>query len=163
MPMENGRDLYDFSSMSDEEIRDIVLEHLREDLSLDADWIDVLVRDGRVTLTGRVGTDAEFQIAEDLVHDVLGINDFSNELVVDELDRGMLSESADEAIAEEDEIEENVSETHIQQTDTAEHLQENLEEETFGTHDMGAAIRDGAPYIPPDRPQPGGYESRENH
>lgn len=163
MPMENGRDLYDFSSMSDEEIREIVVEHLREDPSLDADWIDVLVRNGFVTLSGRVGTDAEFQIAEDLVHDVLGIDDFSNDLVVDELERGLLSESADEANAEENELDETVGETRVQQTDTAEHLQENLEEETFGTHDMGAAIRDGAPYVPPDRPQPGGYDSRENH
>jgi hypothetical protein len=161
--MENGRDLYDFSNMSDEEVREVVLEHLREDPDLDADWIDVLVRGGSVTLSGRVGTDAEFQIAEDLVHDVLGIDDFSNDLVVDELNRGLLSESADEAVAEMDELDENLSETRVQQTDTAEHLQENLEEETFGTHDMGAAIRDGAPYVPPDRPQPGGYDSRENH
>ena len=121
------------------------------------------VKDGFVTLSGRVGTDGEVQVAEAVVDDVLGIEDYSNELVVDELHRGEASEARTRRSSRTRRWTSSSGETDPQQTDTAEHLAENLEDETYGTHDMGAAIRDGAPYVPPDRPIPDGYDSRENH
>ena len=165
MATQHGGDLYDFGSMSDDEIRSVIAEHLQENPSLDADWIDVVVQDGFVTLSGRVGTDGEVQVAESVIHDILGITDYQNDLVVDELHRISLSEASDEATTQADEMDESVASGDVQdqQTDTAEHLVANLEEDTFGTQDMGAAIRDGNPYIPPDRPQADGYGSREDH
>lgn len=163
MARQYGGDLYDFDNMTDEEIREVVVQHLREYANLDADWIDVDVQDGFVTLSGRVGTDAEVRVAESVISDVLGLANYSNELVVDELHRGERSEAADEAFTDDDEVDEQTGEPPMDQSDTAAHLVENLEDQTFGTHDMGEAIQEGIPYVPPDRPVADGYDSRENH
>jgi hypothetical protein len=163
MARQHGGELYDFEQMTDDEIRSVVVEHLREYPNLDAGWIDVRVRDGRVTLGGQVGTDSERLVAEEVVHDVLGIQNYANELVIDELHRGELPEAADEAATLEEEIDDQVGDVELQQSDTAEHLMENLDAETYGTHDLGTSIRDGTPYVPPDRPVADGYGSGENH
>lgn len=163
MARQHGGDLYDFEQMTDSEIRDVILEHIREYPNLDADSIEVDVRNGEVTLSGRVGTDAEVQVAESVLDDVLGIDSYSNELVVDELTRAELPEGADEAAAAGQESDSQIGSAAEQQSDTADHLQEDLDEQTYGTHDAGTAIRDGAPYVPPDRPVADGYDSRENH
>src|SRR5690606_22168389 len=114
-------------------------------------------------LSGRVGTDAEVQVAEAVLDDVLGLDDYTNELVVDEAVRYALPEAADDAEAASEELDDQLGESDEQQSDTAEHLQEDIESQTYGTHDMGEAIRDGATYTPPDRPVSDGYDSRENH
>jgi hypothetical protein len=163
MAREHGGDLFDFSGMTDDEIRRTVVEHLREYPNLDADAIDVRVREGRVVLEGRVGTDAEVQVAASVLDDVLGLDDYSNELVVDEAYRFTLPEAADDAEAALDELDDQFGQSDEQQSDTAEHLQEDLESQTFGTHDVGTAVRDGATYVPPDRPVSDGYGSREDH
>src|SRR5690606_1949661 len=67
-------------NMSDDEIRDVVLEHLRESPNVSADDVQVAVRDGHVTLSGRVGTDAEAQVAEAVLDDVLGLDEYTNDL-----------------------------------------------------------------------------------
>jgi hypothetical protein len=163
MAGEHGGDLFDLGNMSDEEIRELVVEQLREYPNIDADWIDVQVKDGLVTLSGRVGTDAELQVAEAVVHDVIGIESYSNELMVDELHRAEGAEAIDDWLVEEDEADDQLGTPDSQQSDTADHLVEDLEAETFGTHDMGEAIQDGIPYIPPDRPIGDGYASTEDH
>lgn len=163
MAREHGGDLYDFDQMTDDEIRQVVVEHLAEYPNLDAGWIDVQVKDGLVTLSGRVGTDSEVRVAEAVLDDVLGIDSYSNELVVDELHRHELPEAVDEALAEEGAVDGQLGDISEQQSDTADHLSGDLEAETYGTHDMGTAIRDGAPYVPPDRPLADGYGSGEDH
>ena len=164
MAMEHGGDLYDLSSMTDEEIRELVVQQLREYPNVDADWIEVLVSGGVVTLTGRVGTDQELQVAEAVLADVIGVANYSNELVVDELHRQESPEAIDDWLVEEDASDDQLGGSpESQQSDTADHLVEDLEAEAFGTHDMGEAIQDGIPYIPPDRPIGDGYTSRENH
>lgn len=163
MAREFGGDLYDLANMTDEEIRQLVVQQLHEYPNLDADWIDVQVSEGFVTLSGRVGTDSEYEVAEEVVHDVIGIEAYLNELVVDETHRVQTPEAADEDVAMEEEMEDQLGGANLNQSDTAEHLVENLESEAFGTHDMGDAIQDGIPYVPPDRPLGDGYSSRENH
>ena len=163
MAREHGGDLFDLGHMTDEEIRELVVQQLREYPNIDADWIDVAVKDGFVTLAGRVGTDEELQVAEAVLHDVIGVQTFSNELLVDELHRGESPEAIDDWLAEEEATGDQLGGGQNQQSDTAEHLVEDLEAETFGTHDMGEAIQDGIPYVPPDRPVGDGYTSRENH
>lgn len=163
MAREHGGDIYDFQNMTDDEMREVVLEHLREYPNIDPDDVDVEVHDGSVKLTGRVGTDAEVQVATEVLDDVLGLENFTNELVVDELRRGDVPEGADAASAQNREIDSQLGDPLSQQSDTAEHLQEDLDSETYGTHDMGKAVRDGASYSPPDRPVGDGYGSREDH
>jgi hypothetical protein len=158
-------DLYDFSSMTDDEIYDVVVQELSEYPNLDTGWIEVTVHGGHVTLAGRVGSDAEVRVAEQVVGEVLGIESLTNNLVVDELHRETLPEAADEAAAEADELDDQLGGSTQQdnQSDTASHLVEDLEAETYGTHDMQEAIEEGTAYEPPDRPVADGYESRENH
>lgn len=163
MAREHGGDLFDFGNMSDDDIRGVVVEHLQEYPNLDAAGIEVTVRDSHVTIAGRVGTDAEVQVAEAVLDDVLGLDSYTNNLVVDESARYQLPEAADDAEVAGEEMDDQLGDSNEQQSDTAEHLEEDLDAETYGTHDMGEAIRDGATYIPPDRPVSDGYDSRENH
>ena len=156
-------DVYDFDNMTDDEVRTIVLERLGDYPNLDVEDIDVAVRNGFVVISGRVGTDSEVQVATAVLDDVLGLDDFRNDLVVDSLRRGNLPEAVDDATAASDEEDSNIGVGDEQQSDTADHLTDDLEIETHGTQDIGTAIRDGAAYIPPDRPTPGGYGSREEH
>ena len=157
-------DPYDFSGMSDDEIYDVVVQHLGEYPELDIGWIQVAVRDGHVTLSGRVASDGEAQIAEKALVEVMGLTDVSNQLVVDELHRGQAPEAADDAVAQDEEVDDQLGEpSSEQQSDTAAHLMEDLETQTYGTHDVGAAIEEGASYPPPQRPVPDGYTSRDDH
>lgn len=156
-------DLWNFQNMTDDEIRQVVLQQVREHPNLDAGWIDVDVSDGLVTLSGRVGTDGELQVIENLVADVLGLDRYTNELVVDELHRGEMPMAIDEELAAESEADDPLAGRSSQHSDTAEHLAENLETDTYGTHDVGKAIQDGTAYVPPDSPTSDGYDSRENH
>ncbi len=163
MPGEFTGDIYDFESMTDDEVRGIVMEHLRDQTNLDADDIEVVVREGAITLTGRVGTDAEVEVAGEVLDDVLGFDRYSNELVVDELRRGMTPLDEDTLMSAPGGGEDQLGGTDLQQSDTAEHLVEDLDSETLGTHDMGRAIRDATAYTPPDGPVGDGYGSREHH
>jgi hypothetical protein len=163
MATEFDGDLYDIGNMTDDELRSVVIEHLREQTNLDADQIDVIVRAGRVTLEGRVGTDDEYQVAGETVDDLLGIDDYSNNLLVDPLYRGHEPVAADESAVVPGSGEDDLGGSDLQQSDTAEHLVEDIESETLGTHDTIRAIRDASAYSPPDNPVGDGYGSRENH
>lgn len=156
---------FDFGEMTDDEIYDLVVQHLGEYPELDVGWLDVSVRDGHVTLSGRVSSDGEVQVAEKALLDVLGLPQdcFTSELVVDELHRGEAPEAADDAVVAEEEADDPLGSPDMNQSDTAEHLVEDLDALTYGTHDVGEAIEEGASYEPPDRPLPDGYGSRENH
>ena len=81
-------DVDDIETMDDEELRDRILEEFEDYGDLDPDLVEVRVERGRVTLSGRVGTERELQQFEHVVTDVLGVRDVSNEIVVDELVRG---------------------------------------------------------------------------
>lgn len=156
-------DIFDFSGMTDDELYDVVMEELREHPELDPEWIQVGVKDGHVTLAGRVGSDSEVSVAEQVIVEILGIESFTNELIVDELHRGEMPEAADDAVMQDLESDAQYGETNENQSDTAAHLVEDLESQTYGTHSVTDAISDGATYIPPDRPTGEGYGSRESH
>lgn len=162
MATEHGGDLFDFENMTDDEIRTVVLEQLNEYPNIEAAGVSVVVRNGRVTLSGSVGTDAEAQVADTVLGDILGLNDFVNELVVAEGARFELPEAADDAVIVGEEADDQLGEVEPH-SDTAEHLHADLEAQTFGTHDLDEAMREGTTYIPPDRPTSEGYDSREDH
>jgi hypothetical protein len=156
-------DIFDFSGMTDDELYDLVVQQLREHPEVDEGWISVGVKDGHVTLSGRVGSDSEVSVAEQVITEILGIEAFTNELIVDELHRGETSEAADDAVMEDREVDSQYGETNENQSDTAAHLVENLESQMYGTHSVTEAVNDGASYEPPDRPIGEGYGSRESH
>lgn len=159
----HGGDAFDFSRMTDDELYDLIVQQLREHPEVDEGNIDVEVRDGAVTLTGRVGSDTEASVAEHVLTGILGLEKVTNDLVVDVLRRGEMPEGADDAVAADLEVDDQAGEGNAQQSDTAAHLAEDLESETYGTHDVGEAVEEGATYIPPDRPRGDGYGNRERH
>ncbi len=158
-----GGDVFDYSGLTDDELYDVVVQHLREHPEVDEGWIDVRVADGEVTLAGRVGSDTEASVAEQVLTTTLGLDRVVNELVVDVLHRGEMPEAADDAIAADREVADQMGEGSAEHSDTAAHLAADLHAETYGTHDVGAAVEEGATYIPPDRPRGDGYGSRERH
>ncbi len=155
---------FDLTDMTDDEIYDVVVQHLSEYPELDMGWITVSVQDGRVTLSGRVSSDGEVSIAAQALTDVVGVAELDNQLIVDELHRGEAPEAADEAFAQDVETDDQMGDPNLQyQSDTAGHLMEDLEQQTYGTHDAALAAEEGIPYEPPRRPVPDGYGNRENH
>jgi len=156
-------DLYDLDNLDDQEIADLIYQELEEYPEIDPDLIDVEVEDGFVTVTGRVGTEWELQVVEHVLTDVLGIANYSNELVLDELVRGEYSPAADEAVAEDLEVEAQIGEGAGQTDPSAEHLIEDLAGELYGTHDVQQAIEFGEAYEVPDRPVQEGSWSEEAH
>jgi hypothetical protein len=154
-------DFYDIESMTDEEVQAVVREQLDAHPELDADGIDLGVADGVVSLSGRVGTEAELQIIEHILTDVLGVR-VSNELVVDELVRHEQHEAADTANARlyaAGSARGGADRTE----DSAEHLLDDTAAEQYGTDDMGEAIERGHSYNPPTGPVQEGTWGRENH
>jgi len=158
-------DLYDIANLDDGELKDLVLQQLREYPDIDVDLVEVEVKRGQVQLAGRVGTEQEVQTIEQVVTDLLGVGRVDNELVVTDIVRGQRSEAADDAYIEDIEADPQLSVgPGISTTsDTAQHLVENLEAEHFGTHDPQEAIERGTAYEPPDRAIQQGTYSIEDH
>jgi hypothetical protein len=155
-------DIHDTDDLSDDELRDLVREHLRANNSIDVDDIDVRVEDGRVRLTGRVGTEGEARIAEHVVTDVVGLTDVSNELVVDATRRAESPAAIDDHLASEEEHAGLLLGDRPTPDDPeAEHLREDLDVMLFGTTDLQKAIEGGSAYIPPTSPTPEGMEGTD--
>lgn len=156
-------DIFDFSGMTDDELYDVVVQELREHPEIDSEWVEVRVKEGHVTLSGRVGSDSEVSVAEQVIVEILGLEAFTNELVVDELHRGEMPEAADDAVMQDLEVDAQYGESNENQSDTAAHLVEDLGAQMYGTHSVTEAVNDGVSYEPPDRPMGEGYGSRESH
>lgn len=150
-------DTYDLENLSDRELRDLVREHLEASTALDIDDITVRVEDGVVILEGRVGDAGEEQVAEHVLTDVLGITNFQNNLVVDQIRRAESPEAIDDHLAEEDRTEGLLlGDRPVSLTDESEHLADSAETESEGTADVRKATESGMPWIPPESPTPEG-------
>lgn len=148
---------FDSEDMTDDELYEVIRERLRENEHVDPEWVEIHVREGQVTLGGRLGTDGEVQVAEKIVHDVVGYGRYTSEIMVDELHRQGgrgASEEIDDS-AEDD--------PESQQSDTAAHLTDDEDEHDFDTEDTMAATERGIPYVPPSDVRPDGYRSGEEH
>lgn len=156
-------DLYSIGDLDDDELHDLILQQLSEYPELDPDLLDIQVEDGFVTLAGRVGSEAELQEIEQVVADVLGIANYSNEVLVDELVRAEQNEAADVSVAEDREVDAQIGEEGEATDPQADHLIEDLPGRLYGTHNVQAAISRGEAYEPPDRPVQEGSWSEENH
>lgn len=155
-------DLHDIDDLSDDELRDLVRDWLAQNETIDADDVVVRVEDGVVTLSGRVGTEAEQRIAERLVTDSLGISNVENEIVVDALRRAESPEAIDDQLADEDEHAGLLPGDRAEpQSDEAEHLTEDIDAALFGTVDIQKSIERGAAWNPPMTPTPEGLSGTD--
>ncbi|MGH7505435.1 MAG: BON domain-containing protein [Longimicrobiales bacterium] len=160
---EDYEDIDDLESLEDGELRDLILERLNDYPALDTDLVEVAVADGRVTLSGRVGTERELQEFEHVLTDVIGVTRVENGIVVDELVRAEYPEPADEA-AEVHAADKGPTGAGADRTeDSAEHLMRDTAAEQFGTDSVSEAVERGYAYDPPDQPIQEGTDSRENH
>jgi len=156
-------DIHDLDDLSDDELRELVRDHLRDHAGIDADDISVSASEGRVTLSGRVGTEGELRIAERVLTDTLGIAEVDNQLVVDAIRRAESPVAIDDHLADEDAhagllLGEMPSPVPPETTQLA----EDLDAQLFGTVDMQAAIEGGASYSPPTSPTPEGMDGTES-
>jgi hypothetical protein len=150
-------DIHNIDSLDDRELRDLVLEQLEQQGALDIDDITVAARDGLVTLSGRVGTEGERRVAEHVLTDVLGIQKFSNDLVIDPLRRAISPLDIDEHLADEDARSGSLLGDVISSEDAeAEHLADGARDDIAGTSNMQQVMEDGLTWNPPASPTPEG-------
>ena len=156
-------DLHDIDDLNDDELRQLVRSHLDGEQGLDADDITVVVEDGVVALAGRIGTEAEMRIAEHVVTDVLGIEQFENQLVVDPIRRGTSPEAIDDHLADEAARSGKLlGDRPVPLSPEVEQVQESLDDRLYGTTDVQDAIAEGTAWNPPDSPTPEGRDVSDN-
>lgn len=155
-------DLHDLDDLNDGELRALVREQLAAHNGLDIDDFTVQVENGVVILSGRVGTDGERLIAEHVVTDLVGTQRCRNEVFVDPARRALSPEAVDEHLADEDRREGlQLGDRAVPLSPETETIEENIDAELFGTTDVGHAIQDGTPWIPPESPTQEGFTGRD--
>jgi len=155
-------DVNDIDDLSDDELRGLVREHLASDSALDIDDLSISVTSGHVILEGRVGTDEERRIAEHIVTDVLGVEDYENNIFVDPVRRATSPEAADDTLAEEEATEGRLlGDRPVSLSPEDENRREDEDAQLYGTTDVGHAIEEGTSWIPPEAPTPEGYPGQD--
>jgi hypothetical protein len=156
-------DIDDVDTLTDRELRELVLDRFGDRDDIDISGLELAVTEGRVRVAGRVGSEAERQIIEHVLTDVIGVRDVANELVVDDLVRAEQPEAADEANAQLYASQGGARGGADRTEDSAEHMLEDTAAEQYGTSDVGEAIERGHSYNPPDGPVQEGNWNREDH
>jgi hypothetical protein len=156
-------DIYDLENMSDDELESLIREELDDYPEIDPSRVDIAVNDGNVTVSGRVGSEAELQSIEQVLTDVIGIEHVSNEIVVDRLARAQHDDAADVANAEVRGVPRGQRGGANRTEDTAAHLLDDTGAEQHGTGDMGEAVDRGYSYNPPSTPIQEGQRGAEEH
>jgi hypothetical protein len=147
----------EISALSDSDLHRLVRDTFDREMAIDPDDLVVSVRDGRVTVAGRVGTEGELRIADHILSDTIGLSDYANDLVVDPIRRAESPEAIDDHLADEAEHEGLLlGDRAVPFSPEAEHLEENLSAELLGTTDPRAATEGGVPWVPPESPTPEG-------
>lgn len=157
----------EIQNLSDDELQQLVKDQLREQPMFDGDAIGVHVRSGNVTVSGTVGTEEELRILDHVLTDSIGLTEVKNNVVIDELYRAESPEAMDEHLADEEAHEGlMIGDKASQFSPESEHLADMPEvdslEDPGGTHDIGKAIEEGEPWIPPEGPTPEGLSGLEN-
>jgi len=115
-----------------------------------------------VLLEGRVGTDEERRIAEHIVTDVLGVEDYENNIFVDPVRRATSPEAADDNLADEDATEGRLlGDRPVSLSPDVEDDLEDEDAQLYGTTDVGHAIEEGTSWIPPEAPTPEGFPGQD--
>jgi hypothetical protein len=146
-------DIQNLDQLDDREIRDLVRERLAEHNGLDVDDIVVSVQSGAIVLTGRVGTEGERRIADHILTDVLGVQEFRNEIVIDPIRRAESPMDIDEHLAEEDRASGLLlGDRAVPLNPEAEHLADDADSDLAGTTDVQDAIEGAKSWNPPESP-----------
>ena len=146
-------DIDNLDQLDDREIRDLVRERLAAHNGLDIDDIVVRVENGAISLSGRVGTEGERRIADHILTDVLGVQEFANDIVVDPIRRAESPLDMDDHLVEEDrEAGLLLGDRAVPLNDESEHLADAPETELAGTTDVQSAIERAASWNPPESP-----------
>jgi len=154
-------DLHNLDDLSDDELRELVRNHLAAHNALDIDDLEVNVRDGKVLLDGRVGTDGERLVAEHVVTDVLGITSVENRIFVDPVRRAESPLAIDDHLADEDRREGLLlGDRAVPLSPEVEQVTDDLDAELYGTTDVQKTIEEGTAWIPPESPTPEGLSEQ---
>jgi hypothetical protein len=146
-------DIQNLDQLDDREIRDLVRERLAEHNALDIDDILVRVENGAISLTGRVGTEGERRIADHILTDVLGVREFTNDLVVDSIRRAESPMDIDDHLAEEERSSGLLlGDRPAPLSPEAEHLADVDATDLAGTTDVQNAIESAMSWNPPESP-----------
>jgi hypothetical protein len=149
--------IHDIEELDDRELRDLVRGHLSAHGALDIDDITVTTHEGRVTLGGRVGTEGEKRIAEHVLTDVLGIVDFTNELLIDPIRRAESPLAIDDHLADEERRAGTLlGDVPVPRSDEAVYRSDRTLDDISGTTDYEQAVADGITWNPPEGPTPEG-------
>jgi hypothetical protein len=156
----------EIENLSDDELREYVLSQMRDQPMLDGDYIGVHVHEGRVTVSGNVGTEEELRILDHFLTDTLGLSNIKNNVMLDELYRKESPEAIDEHLADEEEHAGLVLGDRAQPfSPEAEHLADISEIDSLddpgGTRDRIKATESAEPWIPPEGPTPEGVSGQE--
>ena len=154
--------LHNIEELDDRELRDLVREQLREHTALDIDDITVLASNGTVTLSGRVGTDGERRVAEHVLTDVLGIMDFTNDLIVDSIRRAESPMAIDDHLADEEARSGTLlGDVPVPLQPEAAHLADEARDDLEGTTDYQRVMEEGMTWNPPTTPTPEGMSGSD--
>ncbi len=156
----------EIQNLTDDELVEYVRSRLRENPMLDGDSIGVGAHEGKVTVTGVVGTEEELRILDHVLTDTIGLTDVTNNATVSELDRAESPEAMDEHLADEDEHSGlMLADKSLPFTEESEHLADLPESDSLedpgGTHEVMRAIEEGEPWIPPEGPTPEGVSGQD--
>jgi hypothetical protein len=155
-------DLQNLDQLEDREIRDLVRERLAEHNGLDIDDIVVTVQNGAIALSGRVGTEAERRIADHILTDVLGVEEFTNDIVIDPIRRAESPMDIDDHLTEESrESGLLLGDRAVPLSPEAEHLADDADADLDGTTDVQDAIEGAKSWNPPESPTPEGLSGTD--
>lgn len=156
-------DLSGESMLSDAELAALVRDRLAEHAGVEPGAIEITVRDGAVSVAGRIGTEAEYQAIEHVITDLIGVERVNNEMVVDPLRRVGYDEAADVANTQVYGEPRGQRGGANRTEDSAAHLLDDTGAEQYGTGDVGEAVERGYSYNPPLPPFQEGDEGKEDH
>ncbi len=160
---EDFEGIYDTEDLDDAELLELIEEKLAEAEDVNTDFVEIVVEDHAVQLTGRVGTEQELQRLDEILEDELGLVGVDNGVVVDESVRTERAEAADDAAAEAAEARDDLGGDGTRGEPSAAHLRPDPEGELHGTHDLQKALERGESYTAPERAPQFGSRSREQH
>lgn len=73
-----------YRDLSDEEIVELIMEHLEEDNKVNTDFVNIECVNQKPILSGRVSNDKELQLIDEIMNDVLEIHAYENNIWVDD-------------------------------------------------------------------------------
>ena len=122
------------------------------------------MKDGFVTLSGRVGTEMEKQVADHMLSDVIGLEDYSNDIFVDPIRRDLRARGGGRAgwRASSDREEDSLlggSDVRHDGSRGASAPPTTTMRRCSARTTTSSVMENGVPWIPPDEPTPEGRDA----